>query len=148
MVSDALIAELKQEADATRRVLERVPEAKLSWKPHPKSMSMGQMALHVASLPGAIADLVSELERPLPNVPRPEAKSTAEVMSTLEWSVRNAIEKLSGWTDQDLMQQFKLTKDGATWMQLPRIAMIRTIMLNHWYHHRGQLMVYLWLLDV
>ena len=58
-------------------VLDRVPADKLSWKPHAKSMSLGQLALHVAMIPGRIADLVSEPEREIPNVPRPEAKSVS-----------------------------------------------------------------------
>src|SRR5512138_4013497 len=99
MISESLVGELKQEAENTRRLLERVPEQKLSWKPHPKSMSLGQLAYHVANVPGAIADLVSEDVRDLPIVPRPEAKSVAEVMTKLDASVRNAIAKLSAWDD-------------------------------------------------
>ena len=148
MISEALVGELKQEAENTRRLLERVPEQKLSWKPHQKSLSLGQLAMHLASLPGAIAELVSVLSRELPDVPRPEAKSNAEVMSTLDWSIRTATEKVAAWSDQDLMQVFSITKDGRPIMQLPRVAMIRAIMLNHWYQHRGQMMVYLRLLDV
>jgi len=148
MISDDLMGELQQEAQSTRRVLERVPEQKLSWKPHPKSMSLGQLAMHVASVPGRIADLVSEPVRELPTVPRPEAKSVSEIMSTLDWSVGNAAKKLLAWSDEDFMQSFSLMKDGKAVLQMPRIAMIRTVMLNHWYHHRGQLMVYLRLLDV
>lgn len=148
MIAEALLGELKQEAENTRRLLERVPETKLSWKPHRKSMSLGQLAMHVANVPGAIAELVSVNSRELPVVPRPEAKSSAELMSTLDWSIGTASAKVAAWSDQDLMQNFSLTKDGHTVMQLPRIAMIRAVMLNHWYQHRGQLMVYLRLLDV
>ena len=147
-LTERLIGELTQEADATRRVLERVPEDKLSWKPHAKSMSLGQLALHVAMIPGRIADLVSEPEREIPNVPRPEAKSVEELTSTLSSSVAHAIEKLRGWGDEGLDVGLRLTRNGKTVLQMPRYNMIRAVMLNHWYHHRAQLTVYLRLLDV
>ena len=147
-LTERLIGELTQEADATRRVLERVPEDKLSWKPHAKSMSLGQLALHVAMIPGRIADLVSEPEREIPNVPRPEAKSVEELTSTLSASVAHAIEKLRGWGDEGLDVGLRLTRNGKTVLQMPRYNMIRAVMLNHWYHHRAQLTVYLRLLDV
>ena len=147
-LADSLIGELTQEAGTTRRVLERVPEQKMSWKPHVKSMSLGQLAHHVAFVTGAIAELVSEDTRELPTVPRPEAKSVAELLATLEESVAKATRGLSSWSDEVLMRPFRLTRNGQTVMELPRIVMIRAVMLNHWYHHRGQLTVYLRLLDV
>jgi len=147
-LTERLTGEMGQEADATRRVLERVPEDKLSWKPHAKSMSLGQLALHVAMIPGRIADLVSEPEREIPNVPRPEAKSVEELTSTLSSSVAHAIEKLRGWGDEGLDVGLRLTRNGKTVLQMPRYNMIRAVMLNHWYHHRAQLTVYLRLLDV
>ena len=147
-LTERLIGEMGQEADATRRVLERVPEDKLSWKPHAKSMSLGQLALHVAMIPGRIADLVSEPEREIPNVPRPEAKSVEELTSTLSSSVEHASGKLRGWGDEGLDVGLRLTRNGQTVLQMPRYNMIRAVMLNHWYHHRAQLTVYLRLLDV
>ena len=145
---DPIIAELNQEAATTRRVLERVPEQHMSWKPHQKSMSLGQLGHHVAFIPGAIAELASEDVRDLPAVPRPEAKSVAELLSTLEKSIAGATQKLSGWNDDALVRTFTLKRNGQTVMQIPRIALLRAVMLNHWYHHRGQLTVYLRLLDV
>jgi uncharacterized damage-inducible protein DinB len=147
-LSQPLIAELSQEAETTRRVLERVPEDRLSWKPHPKSMSLGQLALHIAALPGGLADLLSESEREVPTVPLPEAGSGGEILATLEESVGKAQAKLAEWTDEDLAADWRMTRDGETVLTLPRIGMVRAIMLNHWYHHRGQLLVYLRLLDV
>src|SRR5438045_3235990 len=111
MISEALLGELKQEAENTRRVLVRVPEKKMSWKPHPKSMSLGQLAMHVANVPGAIAELVSVDSRELPTVPRPEAKSNAEVMAALGRSIDTASSKVAAWSDEDLMRTFSLTKD-------------------------------------
>jgi uncharacterized damage-inducible protein DinB len=147
-MTDALLAELTEEAATTRRVLERVPEESLSWTPHPKSMSLGQLALHVAKVPGALAELLSEPTREMPNVPRPEARSRAEILSALDESVAIARAKLSSWSEDDLMAEWNMTREGHTILALPRFAMVRAAMLNHWYHHRGQLLVYLRLLDV
>ena len=147
-LSERIIGELSQEGDATRRTLERVPEDKLSWKPHPKSMSLGQLAHHVAILPLAIADLVSEPVREIPTVPRPEAKSRQELLSTLAQSLQHATAKVQAWGDEGLEVVIQLTRNGQKLFELPRYNMLRAIMLNHWFHHRGQLTVYLRLLDV
>src|SRR5438034_2381572 len=117
-LTERLIGELGQESDATRRVLERVPEDNLSWKPHAKSMSLGQLALHVAMIPGRIADLVSEPEREIPNVPRPEAKSVEELTSTLSASVAHASEKLRGWGDEGLDVGLRLSRKGTSVLQM------------------------------
>jgi uncharacterized damage-inducible protein DinB len=147
-LTKALISELTSEAATTRRVLERVPADKLSWRPHQKSMTLGQLALHIAQLPGAIAELVSELNVEAPVVPLREATSRDQLLSTLDESVATATAKLSGWDDNDLRAEWKMTRGPQTLLQVPRIGMIRSVMLNHWYHHRGQLVVYLRLLDV
>ena len=147
-LSDQLAAELQQEAATTRRVLERVPEASLSWKPHAKSMSLGQLAFHVAVLPGAIADLVSEPVREVFVVQIPEPASVGDILSTFDQSVASATAKLSAWQDNELNASWRLTRNGETLLERPRAGVLRAIMLNHWYHHRGQLTVYLRLLDV
>ena len=148
MTTAELLAELDQEAEVTRSVLERVPEEKLSWKPHQKSMSLGQLAHHVANLPLGIAELVSELVREVPAVPAPEAKSVSELLSTFENSIAFARAKFSEWGDEGLAAIFRLTSGGATMIERPRGGVIRSLMMNHVYHHRGQLTVYLRLLDV
>lgn len=148
-VTDSLIAELNQEAEATRRVLERVPEGALSWKPHPKSMSLGQLALHVAQTPGGVAELLSGPTAGAPDFSnRPQAVSRAELLSALEESVANATSKLSSWGDEGLAAEWRMTRGTDTLLALPRGSLVRAIMLNHWYHHRGQLVVYLRLRDV
>lgn len=147
-MTDSLVAELMQEAATTRQVLERVPEDKLSWAPHPKSMSLGQLALHIAVIPGAIAELISELTREVPTVPQPEATSRGEILSALDESVAVATARLSAWREDDLMAEWRMTDGEETILALPRIGMVRSVMLNHWYHHRGQLIVYLRLLDL
>jgi uncharacterized damage-inducible protein DinB len=143
-----LIDELTREAATTRRVLERVPEDKLSWKPHPRSMSLGQLALHIAQTPGGVAEFIGGTESEAPEFERPEAKSRSELLSALDQSVATAQSKLAGWSDADLMAEWTMKRGGRTLMAVPRVGMIRSIMLNHWYHHRGQLLVYLRLLDV
>jgi len=146
--TEAFIAELTQEAATTRRVLERVPEGQLSWRPHPKSMSLGQLAAHIAGLPRGIALLLKELTVEPPRVPLPEPTSTAEIVALLDEAVPFAIERLKEWGDEGLAQVWSLSRGGKTLLQLPRLAVFRSVMLNHWYHHRGQLTVYLRLLDV
>ena len=148
MLNEPLIAELKQESGGTRRVLERIPEDKVSWKPHPKSLSLGQLAYHVAVLPGEIARVVSNLTFEGGDLPRPEAKSVAELIAMLDKGVAIAAETLASFDDRAMAETWTLLFEGKPLLQIPRIAVIRTIMLNHWYHHRGQLMVYLRLLDV
>ena len=147
---DTLLAELDQEAATTRRVLERVPGDKLGWKPHAKSMSLGQLALHVASIPGAIAKLLLNDGLDIGNMSfeAPAAESAAELLPALEESLRTAKDVLSGLSDDKAMASWKLTRGGRELFSAPRIGVIRSIMLNHWYHHRGQLSVYLRLLDV
>jgi uncharacterized damage-inducible protein DinB len=147
-ITDALIAELEQEADTTRRVLERVPEGELSWTPHPKSMTLGQLALHVAGLVGGVARLLDPPAAELPNVPLVEATSRSELLSVLDENVAIARKLLASWQDDGLLAEWKMMNGDETLLALPRLGMVRSIMLNHWYHHRGQLVVYLRILDV
>ena len=141
---DAILAELDQEAHATRRVLERVPQAQLSWRPHPRSMSLGQLALHVATVPGNVAELAS-----LDTVPEPpafiqaEAATAAELVPTLDASLAKARQVLGSMDDATLNATWRLMSGGTEIMAMPRAAVLRMIMLNHWYHHRGQMLVYL-----
>ncbi len=147
---DPILAELEHEAATTRRVLERVPGDKLGWKPHAKSMSLGQLTLHIAQMPGNIAGFVSGpvFEVPAGAFAQKEATSTGEIMSTLEASLTKAKDILRGLDDATIMSTWSLKAGGKTLMSMPRIGVVRAIMLNHWYHHRGQLSVYLRELDV
>jgi uncharacterized damage-inducible protein DinB len=140
---DPFLMELEQEAHSTRRVLERVPENKLAWKPHPKSYSLGQLALHVATIPQAIAQLASQDPFEIPNFQQSEARSRQEILDGFEASLKGAKEILNGFDDARMMATWHATRDGVELMALPRVAMLRTIMFNHLYHHRGQLLVYL-----
>ncbi|HEX2832496.1 MAG TPA: DinB family protein [Thermoanaerobaculia bacterium] len=147
-IVEAFIAELEGEAATTRRLFERVPDERLSWKPHEKSMSLGELAYHIAFLPRGIADLLTELVVEVPNVPRHEAVSREELVSTIDQSVPHAIEMLRSFGDDGMRAIWRMTMQGRTLLELPRLAMFRSVMLNHWYHHRGQLTVYLRMLDI
>ena len=146
---DPILTELDQEAQATRRVLARVPDAHLAWRPHPKSFSLGQLALHVATIPGMVAQLsaLDELPEP-PQFIQPAATAASELVPALDASLAQARQVLNGFDDAKMTGTWRLMSGGRELMALPRAAMLRMIMLNHWYHHRGQLLVYLRLHDV
>ena len=148
-IANTLLAELEQESQTTRRVLERVPQAQLSWRPHPKSFSLGQLALHVATIPGNVAELASRDTIPEPpQFIQAEAATAAELVPALKASLAKARQVLGGMDDAKLMDTWRLMSGGKEIMAMPRAAVIRMIMLNHWYHHRGQLLVYLRLLNL
>jgi len=146
---DGLLAELEQEAETTRRVLERIPQAHLSWKPHPKSMSLGQLALHVATVPGSVAELaaIDTIPEP-PRFVQPEAATVSELVPSLTDSVARARRALGSFDDARMGAMWRLQSGGKDIIAMPRAAFVRAIMLNHGYHHRGQLLVYLRLLDL
>jgi len=145
-----MLSEFREEAKITARVLERVPADKLSWKPHPKSMSLGQLALHVASIPGALSKItqLDEFDAAQANFDPPVPHDMKEIHTALDESVRSAEEYLSGMSEQKAMGNWRLTVRGKEAFTKPRVGVLRSIMLNHWYHHRGQLSVYLRLLDI
>jgi uncharacterized damage-inducible protein DinB len=147
-IIDSLLAELEQEAQTTRRVLERIPEAHLTWKPHPKSMSLGQLALHVATVPGSVAERAAMDIVPEPSkFIQPQPTTTAELVPSLVESVAKARRALGGFDDARMGETWRLQDRGRDILTMPRVAFVRAIMLNHWYHHRGQLLVYLRLLN-
>ena len=145
---DALLAELEQESVTTRRVLERVPQPHLSWKPHPKSMSLGQLALHIATVPGNVAELPASDTAEPPAFVQREAATVAELGPALTASVAKARHHLGGFDDARMGATWRLMSGGHEILAMPRVALVRAIMLNHWYHHRGQMLVYLRLLDL
>jgi len=148
-IVDAILMEIDQEAATTRRLLERVPEGQLAWRPHPKSMTLGQLALHVAQTQGRVVDAVSAdtMEAPDFGSP-PSAKTKSQLLSEFDAAVAHSKEVINRWDDATATAIWTLTKDGNVLMSLPRIGFMRAIGMNHLYHHRGQLSVYLRLLDV
>jgi len=147
-IIDGLLAELEQESQTTRRVLERIPQEHLSWRPHPKSMSLGQLALHVATVPGNVAELAARDTIPEPpTFVQPEAATASELVPTLVESVAKAKRALGDFDDARMGAVWRLQSGGRDLLSMPRVAVVRAIMLNHWYHHRGQLLVYLRMLN-
>jgi uncharacterized damage-inducible protein DinB len=146
--AEMLLAELEQEARTTRRVLERVPDDKLSWRPHPKSSTLGQLALHIAIIPSLGMHVLAQDVFEAPEFTQEEAGSTAELISVLDQSVASARQFLSELTPERAQATWRMVKKGRELIAIQRLAMIRTLMFNHWYHHRGSLVVYLRLLDV
>jgi uncharacterized damage-inducible protein DinB len=142
-IIESLLQELDQEARTTRRVLERVPGDRLGWKPHDRSMSLGQLALHVATIPGAIAEISQKSPFPIPQFTQPSASSAEELVPALEQSVARAKQILGGMDAASLSNIWRVVDGEREVLALPVGAVLRSIMLNHWYHHRGQLAVYL-----
>jgi uncharacterized damage-inducible protein DinB len=139
-----LLQELEQETQATRRVLERVPQDQLGWRPHEKSMTLGELALHVATLPAAIAEVATWPAFDLnTEISRPSATSTGELVAALDRSAADAAALLRGMDEAALASPWRLVNGDREVLAIPRAAFLRSIMLNHWYHHRGQLTVYL-----
>jgi uncharacterized damage-inducible protein DinB len=147
-LADSILMELEQEAQTTKRVLDRIPNDKLAWKPHPKSYSLGQLALHIASVPGNVAAAAAQDTCEAPNFAQPQPKSREEIFDTFSKSLSGAKETLEKMDDARLLAMWSLTKNGKVLMSVPRIGFIRSILMNHNYHHRGQLSVYLRMLDV
>jgi uncharacterized damage-inducible protein DinB len=149
-MSQQLVGELQQESATTRRVLERVPAEKLEWRPHRTSMTLGQLAMHVAVIPDAIAQLAQRegFDAAQANFDPPQPKDKKEILDAFERSVTSAQGYLSGLTGDSAAQTWRLTSKGREVFSVPRSGLLRSVMLNHWYHHRGQLSVYLRMLEV
>ena len=147
-LSEQFVAELKREAQSTRRLLEHIPEDKLSWQPHSKSMSLGTLGLHIAGVPKGITDMLAENPAELPKFPVQEARSVEQILSVHEKCLTGAVTRIESWSHDDLMEVWTLSANGHLVMSQPRHTVIRSLVLNHVYHHRGQLTVYLRVLDV
>ena len=152
-LSQALLPEYDQEMATTRRVLERVTDGSLRWKPHPKSWDLGSLATHVSSLPGwtnaTIGQDHFDLEPPGAEPYRqPPLGSRAEILAAFDKVSASGRAAIAAASDAELMGAWSLLKTGKTLMTLPRIAVLRSFVLNHLIHHRGQLTVYLRLNDI
>jgi uncharacterized damage-inducible protein DinB len=147
-IAQGFLQELEQEAQTTRRVLERVPDAHLDWRPHPKSYSLGQLALHVAQIPGGVATLAMQSPATPPAFVQERVARSADLVPALQASVEMARSALAGVSDAEMQETWRLVAGDRELMAMPRAAFLRAVMLNHWYHHRGQLVVYLRQLNV
>jgi uncharacterized damage-inducible protein DinB len=147
-ISAALLPEFDHEMATTRRTLERVPEANLAWKPHQKSMSLGQLASHLAEAPGWGVVGLSMDSFDMANYKSWQGASRAEILATFDKNVAAARAAIEGAGDERFMSNWSLTAGGNTLMAMPKIAVVRTFLMNHIIHHRGQLSVYLRLNNV
>jgi len=147
-IADSILKEFDMEAQTTKRVLDRVPKDKLSWKPHPKAFSLGQLALHIAAVPAGIATAAEGDTMEAPSFTQAEAKTHQEILDTFSHSLETAKSKVGKMDDAKLNATWTLTKNGKTVLSIPRVVFLRSIMMNHIYHHRGQLSVYLKVLEV
>ena len=152
-IAQALLPEFDQEMATTRKLLALVPEGVSDWKPHPKSMTLGRLAGHVAELPGWATTTLTRTE--LDFMPKdgppytPTIHSTqAETLRIFDEGVRAAREAIAKASDADFMVPWSLKRGGQTLFSLPRAAVMRTMVLNHLIHHRAQLGVFLRLRDV
>ncbi|MFL6467254.1 MAG: DinB family protein [Pyrinomonadaceae bacterium] len=148
-IADAILAEIEQEAATTKKLLEIVPEDKLSWRPHPKARTLGELSMHVATSQGNVAEISQMDTKEAGTFPAdPEATSRAQILEAFAESLKKAKDIVASTDDTRAMTEWKLTKNGETIMAVPRIGFWRSILLNHTYHHRGQLSAYLRELDV
>jgi uncharacterized damage-inducible protein DinB len=146
---DALLPEFDHEMTTTRKVLERVPEDKFRWKPHPKAFSLGELATHVTNLPTWGTETLTKSELDLTGGPRLDAfPSKSELLAAFDRNVGATRAALSDKTDAELLAIWSLKRSGKTIFSMPKTAVLRSFVLSHLIHHRGQLCLYLRLLDV
>jgi uncharacterized damage-inducible protein DinB len=151
-ISKSLLPEFDNEMANTRKTLERVPDEKFAWKPHDKSFPMGALSQHLANLPswGSLTlssdsfDLAPE-GKP---VKTPELNSIKEVLQKFDENAAKTRAAISAASDEDLFKNWTLQSNGKTIMTLPKIAVLRSFVMNHMIHHRAQLGVYLRLNDI
>ena len=148
-LADALLPEFDREMATTRQVLERLPENRFAWKPHARSFSVGALASHVANLPAWGVHTLTLSEFDLTGDPQIAALgSRREVLAAFDANAAAARTALAGRTDAELLAVWSLKRQGRTLFTMPKAAVLRSFVLNHLIHHRGQLTVYLRLLDV
>jgi uncharacterized damage-inducible protein DinB len=148
-IAQEFLAEFETQAPITRKFLERLPADKLTWKPHEKSMTAGQLAYHIASVPGGIVRFVGSNPAQAPesfNFPQPERRE--EILKAFEESVVAVRSLLPKFDDAAMNETWRLMAGGQQILAQPRAVFLRDVMLSHWYQHRGQFSVYLRMLDV
>ena len=149
MIVDTLLPEFDHEMSVTRKLLERVPDDRMDWKPHTRSMSLGQLAQHVATLPNWGSMTLSQSEFDLSSQPPADPiRRRADLLATFDRLVGETRTALTGKTDAELMGPWALKKDGHTIFSMPKTSVWRSFVISHLVHHRGQLSVYLRLNDV
>lgn len=149
-LSSSFTAELKNEAATTRKMLERIPAAEFGWKPHEKSMAFGRLAVHVAEMTGWIVETINkeELDFAGGDYKPFNPETTEELVTFFDAEVAKAMDALATASDEHLMQNWTLKNGGEVFFTMPRVAVLRSMCINHIIHHRGQLALYLRLKDI
>ena len=147
-IAQELLAEFEQQAPVTRRFLERLPADKLTWKPHAKSLTAGQLALHLAFVPGGVVNGALKSQVPPPEFKFPQPESVKQVLAAFDESIATVRRVMPTFDDRAMNETWRIMAGDQELLAIPRQAFLRNIMLNHWYQHRGQFSVYLRLLGV
>ena len=148
-IAKEFLAEFEVQAPITRKFLERLPEDKLTWKPHDKSMTAGQLAFHIATVPAGIVQFVANNPGQVPEkFEFPQPASLAEIVEAHDDGVATIRKVLPSYDDAAMNETWHLLSGERELMSLPRQGFVRDIMLSHWYQHRGQFSVYLRILNV
>ena len=150
MLNQSFINELKHEATSTKRILERVPEGKFDWKPHPKSMTLGRLASHVAELPGFLNAILTmdEFDFAKGHYKPSLVKTPEELMNVFQQKLDEVVQTLQNTSDEKMQANFTLRNGDRVFATIPRMVAVRSMAMNHIIHHRGQIAVYLRLLDI
>ncbi len=152
-IAQSLLPEFDMEMANTRKTLERVPDGKFGWKPHPKSGSMGWLAGHLANMPSWPTMILQQDSLDIapagtPITPPAAPTNRKELLDMFDRNVQESRKVIAAASDQQLMKPWSLLKTGQTVMTLPKVAVLRGFVMNHMIHHRAQLGVYLRLNDV
>jgi uncharacterized damage-inducible protein DinB len=148
-LAQSLLEDFESQAPVTRRFLERLPEDKLTWKPHHKSMTAGQLAYHIAFVPGAVLRFSQQNPQQAPDFGNfPQPSSVREILDVFDETIRTVRNTLPQMDDAGMRETWRLMKGDTELLVMPRAQFLRDVMLSHWYQHRGQFSVYLRLLDV
>lgn len=149
-IAETLLPEFNDEMAATRRLLERVPESQAAWKPHEKSRTLGDLAAHVANIPRLMGVVIKreEMVAPDDSVRAPKFTTTAALLESFDKNVKEAREALNGVPDSRMSLPWTLKFGTQTIFSRPRSAVLRSFVMSHHIHHRGQLGVYMRMQDV
>jgi uncharacterized damage-inducible protein DinB len=150
-IKDFLLPEFDHEMGTTRKLLERIPFAEEQWKPHEKSMTLGQLATHIAEIPGWVGSIINSASLDMaanPEFEHAACHSTAELLSAFDQNVAKAREIIGLKSDAEMTEIWTLKKGEKVIMSVPKAGVLRSFLMNHLIHHRGQLSVYIRLKNV
>jgi uncharacterized damage-inducible protein DinB len=152
-IVDMVLPEFDHETAVTRLLMERAPELRLSWAPHPRSRTLGDLCLHLAELPLWVVTVMQgtayDLTQPgVESTPPPQSESPRATLERFDEHVGRARAAITGASDIDFLARWTLQQAGRTLFTMPRVSVLRSLVIGHLIHHRGQLSVYLRLCDV